>query len=148
VLAGRLEADGAGYDILPGPLVSVSGALRVLGRPSSGPFLAMTSAIGASFTRTRADLDGQRAHLTAFDFRIGALAGYLLFHRLSPYLAARAFGGPVLWHEQGEDRTGTDIHHYAIGLGASLAVTPWLAVRAEGIPLGERTLSAGVTAIF
>jgi hypothetical protein len=148
VLTGRLEGEGRGYDILPGPLFAVSGAYRALGRPSSGPFLALTLGIGASFARTRADADGTREHLTAFDARVGVEAGYLLFHRLSPYLAARGFGGPVLWRELGADRTGTDVHHYAIGLGVSLALTPWFAVRAEGIPLGERTLSAGATLLL
>ena len=62
---------------------------------------------------------------------------------MSPYAAARVFGGPILWSEGDEHRLGTDRYHVQIAGGVSLRLGP-VDVFAEGAPLGERSLSAGL----
>ncbi len=144
VLEGELSGEGHTYDIAPGFLASLTGAYRVLGGPGKLGFATVTLGYGMSFAKTR-EVGGAREHesLSASDARLGALGGVTLFDALSPYAAARLFGGPVSWHQLGRDRTGSDRHHYALGFGASLAVAPSLSLSAEAILLGERTLSAG-----
>jgi hypothetical protein len=60
----------------------------------------------------------------------------------------RAFGGPVFWRYQGVAVTGTDTHHYQLGAGLALGLGERVGLFAEGIPLGEQALSAGVSVSF
>ncbi len=145
VLAGELSGEGLGWDVRPGPVFSLSSAYRIIGGKGEIPFVTGTLAFGASFPRTRAQDYEERSHFSAFDLRAGVLAGATLFQAWSPYLAARAFGGPVLWNSRGQDRTGSDRHHYAIGVGSSLSLGPRFALTAEAIPFGEQSYSAGVS---
>ncbi|MCA9599213.1 MAG: hypothetical protein KC776_38145 [Myxococcales bacterium] len=145
VLAGELSGEGSSWDVLPGPVVSLSSAYRIIGGKGEVPFVTGTLAFGASFPRTRAQSYDERSHFSAFDLRAGVLAGATLFEAWSPYAAARAFGGPVLWHSRGEDHTGSDRHHYAIGVGSSLSLGPRFALTAEAIFLGERSYSGGIS---
>ena len=39
---------------------------------------------------------------------------------------------------------GTDTHHYQFGVGASVQLVKTLSLFVEGVPLGERAVSAGV----
>ncbi len=80
----------------------------------------------------------------AFDLRLGAAVGTTLFDVLRPYVPVRIFGGPIYWHYAGQAVTGTDANHYQIGLGAMLHIYGGIEVFAEGIPLGEKAVSAGV----
>jgi hypothetical protein len=144
ILDGELRGQGSVYDIGPGFLASLTAAYRLLGGPGKNPFLTLTLGYGMSFSETH-EIGGAREdeRLMAADTRLGALFGVTLFDFWSPYLAARIFGGPVNWQRRGEDRTGSDRHHYAIGLGSSFAVAPTLSIVLEAIPLGERTYGAG-----
>lgn len=144
ILDGELRGQGSTYDIGPGFLASLTGAYRVVGGPGKLPFLTLTLGYGMSFTEAH-EIDGAREDeaLMASDARLGVLFGVTLFDFWSPYLAARAFGGPVNWQRRGEDRVGSDRHHYAIGVGSSFAVAPTLSLTLEAIPVGERSYGAG-----
>ena len=65
--------------------------------------------------------------------------------RFTPYLVARAFGGPIWWRIDGELVRGTDLYKYQFGGGFSFALpSRALDVFVEGIGLGERGLAAGL----
>jgi hypothetical protein len=62
---------------------------------------------------------------------------------VTPYVLARAFGGPVFWSLAGASVTGTDAHHYQVGAGLVIRARR-VDIVAEGVPLGERTVVVGV----
>ena len=68
---------------------------------------------------------------------------------LVPYVALRAFGGPIFHRYGGEAVTGTDLYKYQVAGGLSLAL-PSRVVDAfvEGVPVGESGLSAGLGTTF
>ena len=146
VLGGSLELGGSTYDVEPGWLVAagVSRIFTFAGRW----FVSGSVTAGVSSTSTRADAPGAMdASLTAGDVRLGVIAGVTLWERLSPYVLARAFGGPVMWTLGGADITGSDQHHYQLGVGASASLPWWnLSVLVDGSLLGERALSLGISA--
>jgi hypothetical protein len=74
--------------------------------------------------------------------------GWTFARLLSPYVEARAFGGPAYWRVQGEDVQGTDAYHYQLGAGASLLIARRLDVFVEGVGLGERGVSTGLGLAF
>lgn len=115
-----------------GGLAAVSGTwLAVLERPRR-PFVQLS--VSASGSRTTGGL-------TSFDARIGAMVGKA-FGPVVPYVAARAFGGPVFY--QGE--SGGDRYHVTLGGGVSVRLPASLGVFVEVMPLGEQSAVAGVTA--
>lgn len=146
VLGGSLELGGSTYDVEPGWLV-VAGVSRSF-TFSERWFVSGSVTAGVSSASTRADAPGgMDASLTAGDVRLGVIAGVTLWERLSPYVLARAFAGPVMWTLGGEDITGSDQHHYQLGVGASVSLPWWSAsVVVDGSLLGERALSIGVSA--
>ena len=86
---------------------------------------------------------------TALDLRVGAIAGKTIANVFTPYVTARAFGGPITWRFDGANVTGTDLYKYQLGGGLSLALLDRrLDVFAEGIALGERGIAAGVGTTF
>lgn len=141
--AGEMQLNGRTYDMAPGPSLGVGLSYTLI---EGRPFVAVSGALGATFARTESQ--GEEAQYSAFDLRLGVLAGTVLFDVLTPYAVARVFGGPVFWSIDGESRTGTDVHHYQLGLG--LSVRPWefLSLSIEGVPLGEQALSAALVAAF
>ncbi|HTE49547.1 MAG TPA: hypothetical protein VK698_01655 [Kofleriaceae bacterium] len=105
------------------------------------PFLLVGASLAGS--RTEAVSDDGRAHpLGALDARIGAMVGKTL-GPITPYAAARVFGGPVTWTLAGEDVTGGDAHHYTVGAGATLRLRR-LSLAIEGMALGEQSATVGV----
>lgn len=52
------------------------------------------------------------------------------------------------WAVDGSDVTGTDVHHYALGIGGNIAVAQGFDIFAEEAYLGERSLSAGASLSF
>lgn len=145
VLGGSLELGGTTYEVQPGWLVAaaVSRSFTFAERW----FVAGSITAGVSSASTRVDGMDETASLTASDVRLGVMAGVTLWERVSPYVLARAFGGPVFWSRGGEDVTGSDQYHYQLGAGAS-AMLPWwnLSVLVDGSALGERALSIGISA--
>jgi len=106
-------------------------------------FLLLTSSFSLATARTQASGEGSVGY-QAFDLRLGAEFGIELARIFRPYAVARLFGGPVFWHYQGQAVTGTDTHHYQLGAGLALRVSKALNLFAEGVPLGEQAVAAGV----
>jgi hypothetical protein len=146
---GWLEGEGRLYEVGPGWLASLTGAVRLLGAPDNLPFVTLTLSFGWTSAATRergGALEEER--ISATDARLGVLAGVSLWDVLSPYLVARAFGGPVSFRQRGQDRVGSDKGHYTLGLGATVAIPGGFSLTSEALPLGERTLSIGVSKGF
>jgi hypothetical protein len=110
----------------------------VLDQGAYTPFVQLSGSI--AFSAMKAALGAYEA----LDARVGVAAGYTFFDRLTPYLTARAFGGPVFYGGS----VGTDLFHYQVGLGFVVGL-PWgLDLSAELIPLGEQRVTAGVGLSF
>jgi hypothetical protein len=143
--AGGLTLPDGEHTFLPGPSASFGSAFRVLDAPSY--FALLTAAL--SFTANRTEHAGEpNASYAAFDLRLGGEFGLNIATVFHPYALARVFGGPVYWRYAGEAVTGTDIHHYQFGLGFALNLPARLALFAEGVPLGERAISGGLSLAF
>jgi hypothetical protein len=141
-LGGRLELPDGTHQFSPGPEAVAGVSWRAL--DGGAPFLVLTSLLSFSAART-SQAGAPSVGYQALDLRIGAMGGVTLGKMFSPYATARAFGGPVFWRYQGASVSGTDVHHYQIGIGAAAAIAGRLGLFVEGIPLGERALSAGAT---
>ncbi len=161
-IAGGELIHGAARDTI-GP--GFSGAIGVAGRVYDGkgllPFLQLTATLSVTHMGTRTDdlgtrTDGTRSptgasspKFTAGDLRVGFIAGKTFGDVFTPYVTARAFGGPIAWHFDGDAVTGTDLYKYQAGGGLSLALFQRrLDVFAEGIAVGERGVAAGVGTTF
>jgi len=161
-IAGGHLVHGAARDTV-GP--GFAGAIGVAGRVYDGrgwlPFLQLTATLSVTHMGTRTDDLGTRTDgstsaagpssptFTAGDLRAGVIAGKTFGDAFTPYITARAFGGPIAWRYDGESVTGTDLYKYQVGGGLSLALFQRrLDVFAEGIAFGERGLAAGVGTTF
>jgi hypothetical protein len=139
LVGGRLVGVEGGQAALgPGAVTSVSLAFTALEQLGARPFVMLSGAASFGFSRST------EGPYTALDVRVGVTAGYTLFDRLSPYLVARAFGGPVFWRGQ----MGTDAFHYQLGLGAVLGLPAGFDLSVEFVPLGEQRLTGGVGISF
>ncbi|EYF00899.1 hypothetical protein [Chondromyces apiculatus] len=148
---GSLRVAGVDHEFHPGWLATVGGSYRVFQGEGAAPFVLLTASFGASGAPTQergASTRTDTERYLAIDARLGALAGWTFFDTLTPYLAARVFGGPIFWRFQGRDITGTDRYHYQLALGTTVLLPGGFNVSAEGIPLGERGLSVGVGVLF
>jgi hypothetical protein len=133
-------ADG---DITPGPAGSASLSWLALLETERRPFALVGISLAVSHASAVSD-DGEDHSLTAGDVRIGAMAGKT-FGAFTPYAAARAFGGPVLWTLGGEEVTGTDAHHFTVGAGLSVRPGRRVDLSIEAMPLGEQSATASAT---
>jgi hypothetical protein len=137
-LGGSLSTDSTRYEFAPGFVGVLGGAWRLWDRGRAGPFALLTGQLSYASTRV-AD-----AAYNAFDLRAGVVVGTTLGGTVTPYATARAFGGPVFWRYQGESVRGTDTHHYQLGGGVAVLLGRRVDLFAEGVPLGERGVVAGV----
>jgi hypothetical protein len=144
-LAGELHMPNGVHDFSPGPTAAVGVGYRLL---SGQPFLAFTGVLSASSARTRRATGEDSVQYTALDLRLGAAFGATFFDTLSPYALARVFGGPVFWRYAGEAVTGTDVRHFQLGAGVAWLIAARVQVFVEGVPLGERALTGGASAVF
>lgn len=147
VLGGTLEHGGRAHDV-------GAGWMAAAGLSRSFPlgerwFVSGNVTAGVSSTSTTEQQAGSMSEavsLAAVDVRLGVLAGVTLWQRWSPYVLARGFGGPVLWTLDGEDITGSDQHHYQLGVGSTVAL-PWsLTLLVDASVVGERAVSLGLSA--
>jgi hypothetical protein len=150
-IAGGELVHGASRDTLgPGFAGFVGVAGRVVDGRGAAPFVQLTATLSATHALTRTS--GPRPEtprFTAFDLRLGAIAGKTFADVFTPYVTGRIFGGPIYWRYDGADVTGTDLYKYQLGGGLSLALFDRrLDVFAEGIALGERGIAAGVGTTF
>ena len=75
---------------------------------------------------------------------VGAVVGIPIARVVTPYVVARAFGGPIAWRIDTASKTGTDAYHVQLGGGVSALLFRRVDLFVEGIPLGERGVSAGL----
>jgi hypothetical protein len=143
VLDGSATTAASHGDVGAGVVGSLTGSWLPLYEGPRRPFLLLSLSLGASRTTAVSD-DGQRHPLTAGDARVAALVGKS-FGPVVPFLAARAFGGPVSWRLAGAPVAGGDAHHYAVGAGFSLRLPARLELFAEAMPLGERSATGGLS---
>lgn len=150
ILGGALRSAASEYKLSPGLLVSAGAAWRVLEADVARPFVVVTAQLAfvTSSTKDQASPSADSVHYTAADGRLGVSAGWPLWQTLTPYVLARAFGGPVFWEYQGVSQTGTDVHHYQIGGGFLLRVARVVDIFVEAVPLGEQGVSAGAGFVF
>jgi hypothetical protein len=144
-LGGQLSFPSKTYDFSPGFIADVGISYRLI---DGQPFLVLSSVLSSLTATTRANGDASGVGYEAFDLRAGVLFGGTLFGVLSPYAVARIFGGPVFWRYQGSAVTGTDVSHYQVGAGIALLIVRHVDFYAEGVPLGERAVSAGLSVAF
>lgn len=142
-LAGTLDANGVASTVSPGPLGALTASFRPLDEGAIAPFVLLTASLAASLSWTTPPGNGATASLTAFDARLGVAAGKTIADVVTPYVLARAFGGPVLWSIGGASATGTDAYHYQLGGGVTVRAGR-VDLVAEGVPLGERSVVVGV----
>lgn len=144
-LDGDLAVAGRRHEIGAGPVGSLGVAYRLLDGEGWEPFLLVGGTFSATTARTtRGDEDGR---LTAVDLRASLTVGEIFFDRLAPYVALRAFGGPIFWEHAGAGRTGSDRTHVQVGFGG-LVTTGVVDAFVEIAPLGERALSTGLAVAF
>jgi hypothetical protein len=142
---GRLTLPNGAYEFSPGFAAQLGASWQIM---RGLPFVVLTSLLSFSAASTRLQGSEDTTGYQALDLRVGAIAGVTLIDIISPYALARAFGGPVFWRYQGASVTGTDVSHYQVGAGIAMVVARRMEVFAEGVPLGERALAAGLSLAF
>jgi hypothetical protein len=148
IFDGSVDPSGADQgDVGAGGALSVGASWLGVYEDERRPFLQLAGTFGFSTVTAISD-DGERHRLTAGDLRLGALVGKTFFSRVTAYAAARVFGGPVFWRLGGESVVGGDTHHFAVGAGAILRLPGRVDVFAEGMALGERSVSLGAGVAF
>jgi len=130
------------FDMGTGLVGSVSGSRRWSLGADKKWFVTGSVTASAGTTHTSG---ASSERFTATDLRGGVIAGRTFADRLSPYLLVRGFGGPVMWKVGGSDVTGTDTHHYQIGVGVSLALPIGLSGVIDLSLLGEQAASIGLS---
>lgn len=144
---GSLRARGVTRDVRPGWIASVSASWTAIPERPSTPFLSGSVSLGASGAPTSRQGRGQ-ARFLAMDARLAVVVGKSLWNTWVPYLVGRAFGGPVWWEIDGEDVTGSDRHHYQLGVGSLLMCPLGFDVLVEWVPFGARGFTAGAGMSF
>jgi hypothetical protein len=138
LLGGHIMAAGARFDFAPGFVSALGASFRIVDAKAAIPFVLLTAQLSYPSTLT-----GGVAY-NALDIRAGVATGWTLLDILTPYVVARAFGGPVFWRYQGDAVTGTDVYHYQAGAGLSLLLGRRVDLFVEGVPLGELGVAAGL----
>ncbi|MCA9696603.1 MAG: hypothetical protein KC431_03675 [Myxococcales bacterium] len=145
---GELYGAGDHWQLRPGVLWSFTVARRFLGNRPAVPFLLVAGIFSGSSASTVRDADGQRVGLHAFDAKADLSVGWTLGDAWSPYLAVRAFGGPVLWKPDDQARLGSDLYHVSLAAGFNLNIANRTSVYFDGAFLGMRGMSAGLAVRF
>jgi len=142
-LGGSLAMPNGTHNFAAGP-AALLGASWLM---SSGrTFIILQSLLTYSAARTQY-LDESSVSYQAYDLRVGVSAG-LKFSMFRAYIPVRVFGGPILWQYQGNAIVGTDLYHYQGGAGFAAQVVDRLNFFAEGMALGERSVSFGASLVF
>lgn len=144
---GVLQENGRTHDLLPGPMLSLSGSWLALLETSARPFVMLSGSLGASVASTRArDEHAPAVRLVGTDLRVGVAVGKT-FGPITPYVLARAFDLPAIWRIDGQTTTGGDAYHYQLGLGAVLRAGRE-DISLELVPLGEGAVTLGAGLAF
>jgi hypothetical protein len=147
LLGGTLDYRDRNYALQPGLALAVAASYVLVVPTRVRPFVvggAQLAMLATETARTRVTVP-ERTSYTAFDLRLTAAAGYRVANAFSPYAVGRIFGGPIFWRVDGAAARGTDLYKYQLGLGASLTPHKSIALFAEGIFVGERGVTAGIS---
>lgn len=145
VFGGTLTHDQMGeFEMGTGVVASVAAARRWTFGGDGRWFADGSGTFGAGTLTTTAP-DGTETRYTSVDLRFGVTAGRVFAERFSPYVLARAFGGPVFWEIAGESTVGTDKTHVQLGAGIAITLPANLTAVIDVSALGERSASAGVS---
>jgi hypothetical protein len=144
LLWGNLGVGGVRHHLGPGVTASIAASYRLRDGRDGYPFVLLGGSLAFAYARTYDErAGGPDVRYTAADLRVSAVAGKTLFDAVSPYVVARAFGGPIFWSLRGADVSGTDRYHFQLGVGLSASAPAGLDVFVELIPLGERAVTCG-----
>ncbi len=148
--AGKLIAPDGAHDFSPGMVASAGISYRFADgmTPVGRGFAVASGLLSVTAASTQRADQGASTSYDALDLRVGVAAGLMWLRTLSAYGVVRAFGGPAYWAYAGSSQTGTDTHHYQVGLGGAVLVAKRLEVFVEGVPLGEQALAAGASMSF
>lgn len=143
---GRLDSDGmeGTHDIGLGVVGGV-GVARQWTFGDGQWFVTGSAGLSIAAASTHQAGASEEPRLVAGDARGGAIAGRTLGKIWNPYMLARAFGGPIWWVVDGADATGTDTHHYQLGIGLSVATAMGLTIVLDVSALGEQAASLGAS---
>jgi hypothetical protein len=136
------------HEIRPGMVWALTIGRRFFGSKPTMPFLLVVGTFSGSSTSTRRESDGERGGLHAFDAKADVSMGWTLGEALSPYAAVRAFGGPVLWEQDGKQRLAGDLYHVSLACGFNLSIDNRVSAYFDGAFLGARGLSGGFAVRF
>jgi hypothetical protein len=149
ILGGRLLVGKEAHEIEPGWLIAAGLSYRLVDESRRAPFALFTYelAVGRTQTHPRGDASS-RTPLTAIDAaRIGLTAGKT-FGAITPFAAARLFGGPVFWSIDGASVSGGDRYHFQLATGATVRPGAGLDAFVEWAFVGERRVAIGIGASF
>ena len=143
IVAGSIEH----RDVAGGATIGASLSYLAVYEAARRPFVGVSASFGTALIRGTAD-DGSARSWSAWDLRGGAIVGKTLAGHWVPYVAARAFGGPVFWHRGGSSVTGSDRYHVTAGLGLIVRLPAHVDLTVEVMPLGEQSATAGASLHF
>jgi hypothetical protein len=136
------------YEIRPGVVWALTIARRWFGTKPAMPYLLVIGTFSGSVASTRRESDGQIASMVAFDNKADVSMGWTIGEAFSPYVAVRAFGGPILWKQDGRQRLAGDLYHVSLACGFNLNIDNRVSAYFDGAFLGARGLSGGVAVRF
>jgi hypothetical protein len=136
------------WEIRPGVVWALSFAKRWFGTEPQLPYLLFIGTLSGSSASTKRESDGEVSGLHAFDFKADASVGWTLGEAFSPYVAVRAFGGPVLWKHDGKQQIAGDLYHVSLACGFNLSIANRVSAYFDGAFLGARGLSGGFAVRF
>lgn len=142
VVGGTLRVPGmAAINLGVGWTAGASVSALVLAERDVRPFVLASFSVAYSVADA-SPMTGAGT-FTGRDVRLGLAVGKS-FGLVRTYAAARAFGGGYRWTGASPAITGADAHLYQAGAGVSVNLPANLDVVVEAMPLGERSLTAGV----
>ena len=141
---GLITVGARRFRVQPGWEATLSYSRQLLDGRGGKPFMVLGISGGGSGASTREEGYVTTAGLYAFDVRAGLTFGKTFWNRISPYAAARVFGGPVFWSYGAQAVLGGDQYHFQMGIGVVGALERGFDAFVEGIGAGERALTLGV----
>jgi hypothetical protein len=138
---GHLKAGGRNYELGPGGSLSVSFGREWLDDWRYHTFLSTSFGFSGTIAPT-ADRFGQKSIYAAGDVSFSLAVGKTLWNRLSPYLGARVFGGPIWFPAFAGALPGHDPDHHAVSVGAVLTLPQNFEVGVDWALTGARGVTA------
>lgn len=147
LVAGDLRHEGRTHIYRPGGAVAFSASREWLDDWRHHTFLT-TSFSGSVLIAPTQDPAGDRGLYFASDVRAGIAFGRTFWNVVSPYVALRVFGGPIIWSRPDVFMTGHDPDHHVGALGAVFTLPRNLELSIDWGVSGARGLSGGLGVAF